>query len=101
MLPCLVVLGNLVGLLGGLLVGVFYLDLSLSAYILRTQSVIGLTDWFSGLFKASVFGISIRFDRVPTWVLNKGRSGGSRCFDNFRGGFEFVRCWSVSMRSSH
>ena len=76
MLPCLVVLGNLVGLLGGLLVGVFYLDLSLSAYILRTQSVIGLTDWFSGLFKASVFGISIALIACQRGFSTRGGAEG-------------------------
>ena len=59
MVPLLVVIGNFVGLLGGLLVGVLYLDVSLSAYVLRTQSVIGLSDWCSGLLKASVFGVAI------------------------------------------
>ncbi len=76
MVPLLVVIGNFVGLLGGLLVGVLYLDVSISAYILRTQSVIGLSDWCSGLLKAAVFGIAIALIACERGFSTRGGAEG-------------------------
>ena len=76
MLPLLVVIGNFCGLLGGLLVGVFQLDLSISAYLLRTQEVIGLSDWLGGLFKSAVFGIAIALIACQRGFSTRGGAEG-------------------------
>jgi phospholipid/cholesterol/gamma-HCH transport system permease protein len=59
MLPMLTLLADLVALLGGLLVGVAGLDLTVSAYILRTRQALDAYDVFSGVVKSVVFGLVI------------------------------------------
>lgn len=56
MLPLLVALGNAVGILGGYLVAVVLMGANPVSYLDRTFQYMGLTDLFSGLIKAAVFG---------------------------------------------
>jgi phospholipid/cholesterol/gamma-HCH transport system permease protein len=58
-MPALTLLGDLVGILGGLLVGVLSLDLTITGYINQTQRALGLWDVFQGVTKATVFGVTI------------------------------------------
>ncbi|MFU8803246.1 MAG: MlaE family lipid ABC transporter permease subunit [Bradymonadaceae bacterium] len=53
--PALTLLANLVGILGGFLIGVYYLDLSASAYINQTISALTMGDLLHGLLKSLVF----------------------------------------------
>lgn len=55
-LPLLVMLSIITGILGGLLVGITYLDLSTTSYILETFSAVGLNDLAIGLGKSLFFG---------------------------------------------
>ena len=58
-LPVLTLVGDLVGILGGLVVGVVNLDLTIIGYVNQTQRALDVWDVFQGLIKASVFGLAI------------------------------------------
>lgn len=59
MVPLLTIYANLVGILGGALVGVGVMGLGPLEYLDRTQAAVGLGDFAGGLFKAAIFGILI------------------------------------------
>jgi phospholipid/cholesterol/gamma-HCH transport system permease protein len=59
MMPFLCLYADLMGFLGGLLVGVFMLDLNAMQYIHQTQVAVRLHFVWIGLFTAFVFGILI------------------------------------------
>lgn len=56
MMPLLAVFANVVGMLGGLLIGAVMLDISPTAYYHQTAGALGLGDWAVGLVKAAIFG---------------------------------------------
>jgi len=56
MLPLLVVMGNGVGILGGYMVAVIMMGANPVTYVDRSFQFMDMTDLFSGLIKASVFG---------------------------------------------
>ena len=53
--PALTLMSNFVGIFGGFLIGVFYLDLSPDSYINQTVESLDLGDLFNGLSKSVVF----------------------------------------------
>ncbi|MEM0989751.1 MAG: ABC transporter permease [Pseudomonadota bacterium] len=57
--PMLVLVGDVIGILGGFLVGVTRLDFSPGAYINATWDFLTVGDVVSGLIKAAVFGFII------------------------------------------
>ena len=57
--PLLTILADLMGGLGGLLVGVGRLDLSVTAYLTETQRAVHLQDVMSGLIKSVAFALAI------------------------------------------
>jgi phospholipid/cholesterol/gamma-HCH transport system permease protein len=59
MTPVLTIYADLFGILGGLLVAVSMLDLSVTAYVVRIVEVLSVTDFVMGLVRALVFGILI------------------------------------------
>lgn len=59
MMPLLTIYANLLGILGGGLVGVVMLDLTPTAYYVQTIAAVGLTDFAIGIFKGLVFGIVV------------------------------------------
>lgn len=59
MMVGLTVLANVVGVCGGLLIGVLVLGISPVTYIDLTREALTLTDYFTGLLKAGVFGAII------------------------------------------
>jgi phospholipid/cholesterol/gamma-HCH transport system permease protein len=59
MMPLLCIYSDLMGILGGMIVGVFMLDLSSAQYIHETALNMKLTYFWVGLFHAFVFGILI------------------------------------------
>jgi phospholipid/cholesterol/gamma-HCH transport system permease protein len=59
MMPFLTVYANLMGIFGGLIVGVFGLDLSLMQYYNETKSAVRFNDLWIGLFSGFVFGILV------------------------------------------
>jgi phospholipid/cholesterol/gamma-HCH transport system permease protein len=52
----LTVLADVMGVFGGMLISVTTLNLSASGYLHSTQAILTLRDYFTGLFKGSVFG---------------------------------------------
>ena len=59
MMPLLTIYANIVGILGGAVVGVTMLDLGATQYFNQTQAALGTEDFAVGLFKGSVFGVLI------------------------------------------
>lgn len=59
MLPFLVVIADIIGVMGGYLVGVHELNFNSSNYIQQTLKYLQSEDVYSGLIKATVFGILI------------------------------------------
>ncbi len=58
-LPLLTLLADLMGMLGGLVVGITSLDLTMQAYLIETQNAVDAWDVFSGVLKSGVFGVAI------------------------------------------
>lgn len=61
MMPLLTLYANLMGIIGGMIVGVFGLDLSFLQYYNETKSAVGFNDLWIGLFSGFVFGILVAF----------------------------------------
>lgn len=59
MVPLLTVYADLMGILGGAMVGVGVMGLSPVEYFVQTQGAIGIGDFAGGLFKAAVFGVLV------------------------------------------
>jgi len=59
MMPLLCLYADLMGILGGLIVGVFMLDLNVMEYITMTQQSVKLQDFWIGLFHSAVFGVLV------------------------------------------
>ncbi len=58
-LPLLTLIGDFVGIVGGMLVGLTSLGLTVSGYINETQKALSMWDVFSGLVKSVVFALAI------------------------------------------
>lgn len=59
MLPCLVLIGDIIGVMGGYLVSVYKLGFNSSSYIISSVKYLEMLDVVSGLVKAAVFGFII------------------------------------------
>jgi phospholipid/cholesterol/gamma-HCH transport system permease protein len=59
MLPCLTLCADLVGILGGLTVAVFGLNLPAQVYIRQLRLALSIWDVFSGLIKSVAFAILV------------------------------------------
>ncbi len=59
MMPLLTVYGSLMGILGGALVGLAMLDVTLVQYAAQTVESVHLNSLFGGLFKSIVYGILV------------------------------------------
>ncbi|MEL6645262.1 MAG: ABC transporter permease [Pseudomonadota bacterium] len=58
-LPVLVAIGDIIGIMGGYLVGVTRLDFNAAAYMTNTLNFLEASDVISGLVKAAVFGFIV------------------------------------------
>lgn len=58
-LPCLTLIGDIIGILGGCVVAVLSLDLTPAGYFNQVGKVLELSDIMKGLTKSLVFGIEI------------------------------------------
>lgn len=56
MMPLLTMYGSLLGIIGGTVVGVTMLDISIVQYLHQTVDAVGLNSLFGGLFKSVVYG---------------------------------------------
>lgn len=59
MLPCLVLIGDVLGVMGGYAISVYTLDFNSSSYIINTIKFLHFDDVISGLIKSAVFGFII------------------------------------------
>ena len=59
MMPLLTIYADLVGILGGAVVGVAMLGLGPTEYFEQTRAALGLTSFFIGLGKSAVFGVLV------------------------------------------
>jgi phospholipid/cholesterol/gamma-HCH transport system permease protein len=59
MMPLLSLYADLMGILGGLIVGLSMLDLNFMEYYTKTRQSVHLTDFWVGLFSAAVFGVLV------------------------------------------
>ncbi|MFG0320205.1 MAG: ABC transporter permease [Planctomycetota bacterium JB042] len=73
-LPCLVIVADLVGIAGGFVTGVVVLGVPLSEYWRQTQEALHLSDVFTGLVKAAVFGLLIGLTGAANGMQVRGGS---------------------------
>jgi phospholipid/cholesterol/gamma-HCH transport system permease protein len=73
MMPLLVLYSDLVGILGGSVVGRGFLDITWTQYWNQTTGSMGLIDIATGLFKGAVFGVIVAI---------AGCERGMKCGDN-------------------
>jgi phospholipid/cholesterol/gamma-HCH transport system permease protein len=59
MMPLLCLYADLMGIVGGMIVGLGMLDLGLTEYLLRTREAVKLTYLWIGLFHSAVFGVLV------------------------------------------
>ncbi|CAL7960376.1 putative ABC transporter permease protein RT0041 [Alphaproteobacteria bacterium] len=59
MLPCLVIIADIIGVFGGYLIGVYKLGFNPSMYLRKTFEFLEIQDVMSGLIKASTFGFIV------------------------------------------
>jgi phospholipid/cholesterol/gamma-HCH transport system permease protein len=59
MTPLLCLYANLMGILGGLAIGVSFLDIPAVTYLQETQQAVRLTDFTTGLIKSAVYGVVV------------------------------------------
>lgn len=59
MMPLLCIFADLLGVLGGLIVGVGLLDIGLIQYVNQTRASLNLNHFFIGIFQAAVFGVLV------------------------------------------
>ena len=75
-LPLLTLIADVVGIMGGLLVGMLGLDLTLAGYLHQTQKSLELFDVFSGTLKAAVFGLNIGLIACQRGLATRGGAEG-------------------------
>jgi phospholipid/cholesterol/gamma-HCH transport system permease protein len=75
-LPLLVLVADIIGVLGGYLVGVYKLDFNADTYIRNTIDFLQFLDVFSGLVKAAVFGFLITLMGCYHGYTSKGGAQG-------------------------
>jgi len=76
MLPCLVLVADIIGILGGYLVAVYKLNFSANLYLTSTMNFIKLSDITSGLIKSVVFGFIVTFIGCYFGFNSKGGAQG-------------------------
>ncbi len=59
MMPLLCLYADLMGILGGAVVGVFMLDIPLAQYYIQTTEALSLVDFAQGWIKSAVFGVLV------------------------------------------
>ncbi|MBL0898502.1 MAG: ABC transporter permease [Reyranella sp.] len=75
-LPILVLVADIIGVLGGFIVGVYKLDFNDAAYLRNTVDFLEFQDVFSGLVKAAVFGFLITLMGCYHGYTSKGGAQG-------------------------
>ena len=76
MLPILVLIGDVLGICGGYLIGVYKLDFNATSYLVNTWNFMQPMDVISGLVKAAVFGFIIALMGCYNGFYSKGGAQG-------------------------
>jgi phospholipid/cholesterol/gamma-HCH transport system permease protein len=76
MLPCLTVLGNISGIIGGYLVGTQSLNINSDLYMQTTFKYLEIKDIYTGIIKSFVFGIIIALIGCYEGLNTKGGAEG-------------------------
>jgi phospholipid/cholesterol/gamma-HCH transport system permease protein len=76
MLPCLVILGNIIGMFGGYVVGVTQLGLGSGLYIDTTIEFLTVKDIMTGLLKTAVFAMIISMIACHQGLYTEGGAEG-------------------------
>lgn len=74
--PMLVLLADVAGVLGGLVVGVVYLDLTVQGYFTELQTMVTASDIVSGLLKSVAFAIAIAIVGCQEGLAARGAAAG-------------------------
>jgi phospholipid/cholesterol/gamma-HCH transport system permease protein len=75
-IPVLVLLADFVGILGGMVVGLTSLDLTVVGYILETKRALSVWDVYSGIVKSVVFGVAIALIACQQGLATTGGAEG-------------------------
>lgn len=76
MVPLLTVLGDVLGIFGGMAIGMSYYDMSFQAYLLGTQEGIALKDVHTGVGKSFFFGALIAIVACQRGLTTRGGAAG-------------------------
>ncbi len=76
MLPCLVLIADIIGVYGGYLIGIHKLDFSAGNYLRSTYDLLEAKDVITGLIKASIFGFIITLMGCYHGYNSKGGASG-------------------------
>jgi phospholipid/cholesterol/gamma-HCH transport system permease protein len=74
--PLLTIIADLCGILGGLVVGVYRLDLTVAAYVTEMQRAVKMTDITSGLIKSVGFALAIALVSCQQGLATTGGAEG-------------------------
>jgi phospholipid/cholesterol/gamma-HCH transport system permease protein len=75
-MPLLTLFADIVGILGGLLVALLGLDLTVNSYLLQTNKALQLWDVGSGMLKSVVFGLAIALIACQRGLATEGGAEG-------------------------
>jgi len=75
-MPILTLLADLVGTLGGLVVGMYALELTPISYFTELQKAVSLSDFLSGIIKSIVFGLTIGLIACQQGLATSGGAEG-------------------------
>jgi len=75
-MPLLTLVADLVGILGGLVVGILSLDLTPTSFFTQLQKAVSLADVFSGATKSVVFGLAIALVSCQQGLATSGGAEG-------------------------
>ena len=76
MLPVLVLIGDIIGICGGYLIGIYKLEFNATTYLVNTWTYLKTMDIVSGLTKAAVFGFIITILGCYNGYNSKGGAQG-------------------------
>jgi phospholipid/cholesterol/gamma-HCH transport system permease protein len=76
MLPCLTIMSDIVGILGGLVVGVFNLDLNFYRYLSFSFDMLTIKDIWTGIIKSVMFAIAISMISCHVGLGTRGGAEG-------------------------
>lgn len=76
MLPCLTIMSDIMGILGGLIVGVFNLQLNVYRYLSFSFDMLTWKDVWTGLIKSAAFAVAISMISCYVGLKTKGGAEG-------------------------